>query len=284
VIEKHRGSLPIAMMCRALAVSVSGYYASRSRPEPERATKKRRLTLLVRGVFKRKKGRYGSPRVTRELRTRGHQVGRATVAKIMRQEHLVARPRPRRVKTTDSSTTTRIAPNLLARNFTTDAVNLVWATDITYLATFAGRLYLAVVVDLFARRVVGWAIAPHMRTELVLEALRSAVRSRRPPAGLIHHSDRGSQYASDEYLAELTLHNMKPSMSRKGDCWDNAVVESFFATFKTELGRTFASLQHAQQATSEYVDFYNYERIHSSIGYVSPVAAELNPEPAALAA
>lgn len=285
VIEAHRDEFTVEMMCRALEVSESGYYDWRSRGEAERAVDDRKLAALIRGIFKDKHGRYGSPRIVRELRALGHEIGRRRVARIMRQEGLVARRRRKRVKTTDSSTTVRIAPNLLGRNFVVDAPNRIWAGDITYLASFAGRLYLAVVIDLYARRVVGWAVAPHMRDELALEALRSAIRDRRPRPGLIHHSDRGSQYASDDYLAELERHGMLPSMSRKGDCWDNAVVESFFATLKTELTDTFADLRHAQIAIAEYVDFYNYERIHSTLGYASPAFAELKqPQPAAHAA
>jgi transposase InsO family protein len=160
----------------------------------------------------------------------------------------------------------------------------VWAADITYLATFAGPLYLAVVLDLYARRIVGWTVAAHMRDELVLEALDAAVRSRRPPRGLIHHSDRGSQYASDAYLAALERQRMIASMSRKGDCWDNAPVESFFATLKTELGSTFTGLEHAVAALTEYIAFYNLDRLHSTLGYLSPTDHELNPNPAARAA
>lgn len=284
MIETHRDQHPVAMMCAALGVSQSGYYAWRSRPESDRAVEDHKLAAVIRSSFNKKRGRYGSPRMTRELRAAGHNVGRRRTARLMRQEGLVARPRRRRVKTTDSSTTVRIAPNLLARHFTVGKPNRVWAGDITYLASFAGRLYLAVVMDLHRRRVVGWALACHMRDELPLEALSMAVRTRRPAPGLIHHSDRGSQYASDDYLAELERHAMRPSMSRKGDCWDNAVVESFFATLKTELGSTFADLAHATAAITEYVHFYNYERMHSTLGYVSPVVAELNPNHAAHAA
>jgi len=284
VIEDHCDQFSVQMMCRVLGVSESGFYAWRSRDESARKVDDRKLALLIRAIFKKKHRRYGSPRMVEELQALGHRVGRGRVARIMREEGLVARKRRRRVKTTDSSTTVRIAPNLLDRDFTAEATNRVWAADITYLASFAGRLYLAVVIDLYARRLVGWAVAPHMRDELVLEALGNAVRARRPPPGLIHHSDRGSQYASDDYLAELERHGIVPSMSRKGDCWDNAVVESFFATLKTELSDTFADLRHARAALTEYFDFYNYERRHSTLGNVSPALAELKPQPAVHAA
>jgi putative transposase len=279
VIDDQRKQYPVALMCRALGVSVSGFYAWRSRPEPRRAREDRRLAALLRTEFKRKRGAYGSPRMYRELRRKGETVGRRRTARIMRQQGLVARPRRRRVKTTDSSTTKRIAPNRLDRNFTVGVRDRVWAADITYLATFAGPLYLAVEIDLHARRVVGWAIAPHMRDELVLEALQMAVRTRRPQPGLVHHSDRGSQYASNDFLAELERQQMVASMSGKGDCWDNAVAESFFATLKTELGSTFADFDHARQAVAEYIGFYNFERIHSTLGYRSPASAELTPTP-----
>jgi transposase InsO family protein len=284
VIDQHRAEYPLALMCRVAGVSESGYHAWRSRPEPARARENRRLTVLVRAAFKRRRGRYGSPRLTHELRTQGEDVGRRRTARIMRDEGLVARPRRRRVRTTDSRTTRRIAPNLVAREFRVLRPNRVWAADITYVPTFAGPIYLAVVIDLHARRVVGWAVAGHMRDELVLEALSVAVRTRQPPRGLIHHSDRGSQYASDAYLATLERHGMIASMSRKADCWDNAPVESFFATLKTELASAFVDLAHARAALAEYIAFYNHERFHSALGYATPAAHELNPKPAVRAA
>jgi putative transposase len=187
--------------------------------------------------------------------------------------------------TTDSKHTRRIAPNLLARNFTATARNQVWVGDITYISTFAGRMYLAVLIDLFSRKVVGWAIAGHMRDELVLEALNMAVLRRRPTPGVIHHTDRGSQYASDDYLAALEAGGFVASMSRKGDCWDNAVAESFFASFKAELGDTFESNAIARVQVREYIeDFYNCHRLHSSLGYISPVHYEALNHTAARAA
>jgi len=272
------------MMCRALGISQSGYYAWRSRGDSKRRVEDGRLAVRIRGLFKAKRKCYGSPRITDELQKRGQKIGRRRVARIMRQEGLVARSRRKRVKTTDSSKTVRIAPNLLARNFVALAPNRVWAGDITYLASFSGRLYLAVVLDLHSRRVVGYAVATHMRDELVLEALRAAIRTRRPAPGLIVHTDRGSQYASDDYLDELKRHQLRPSMSRKGDCWDNAVVESFFATLKQELGDTFESLCDAKAKLAEYLHFYNYERTHSTLGYATPVLAELRYSAAAHAA
>ena len=285
LIQKCEQEFAVAMMCRLLEVSASGYYAWAARPESRRARNDRALTIEIRAEFARSKGRYGSPRIHRTLQSQHRNLGRRRTAKIMRQEGLVARPRRGRPKTTDSKHTRRIAPNLLKRNFTTTAANEAWVGDITYIATFSGRMYLAVLLDLFSRKVVGWALASHMRDELVLEALNMAVLRRRPGRGVTHHTDRGSQYASDDYLAALDAHGFVPSMSRKADCWDNAVAESFFASLKTELGDTFESHSDARARIGEYIeDFYNCQRLHSSIGYVSPVHYELLNQTAARAA
>jgi len=285
VVHECREDFSVAMMCRLLEVSESGYYAWAARPESNRARSDRALAVEVRAEFARSKGRYGSPRMQRALRSSHPNLGRRRTAKIMRREGLVVRPRRGRPKTTDSKHTRRIAPNLLKRNFTTTAANEAWVGDITYIATFSGRMYLAVLLDLFSRKVVGWALANHMRDELVLEALEMAVRRRRPSPGVTHHTDRGSQYASDNYLAALSAGGFAPSMSRKADCWDNAVAESFFASLKTELGDTFESASDARARIRGYIeDFYNCQRLHSSIGYVSPVHYELLNQTAARAA
>ena len=278
VIHQHRSKYPVAMMCRVLEVSPSGYYAWVSRPESKREREDRALTVEITAEFKAAKGRYGSPRIVKALRKKGRRVSRRRTARIMRRQGLVARPRKRRVRTTDSKHTRRIAPNLLARNFSIDAPNKVWMGDITYIATLAGRMYLAVVLDLYSRKVVGWALASHMRDDLVLEALDMALRRRGPVRGVMHHSDRGSQYASDESQKLLAANGMLCSMSRKGDCWDNAVVESFFATLKKELiyRHSWPTMAGVIAAIEQYVDrFYNSRRRHSSLGYVSPLEFEV---------
>ena len=222
---------------------------------------------------------YGSPRVFAELRAEGHIVGRHRVARIMREQGVSGAPKRKfKGSTTDSGHTVRIEPNHLNRDFTAAAPNAVWVGDITYLRTVGGWVYLAVVIDLYSRKVVGWALEDHMRKELCLRALGSAVALRQPPAGLIHHTDRGSQYTSDAYRAALDAIGAVVSMSRKGNCWDNAVSESFFGTLEQELvGQTDvpADLEEAQSAVSSYIHgFYNSVRRHSTLGYRSPIDFE----------
>ena len=222
-------------------------------------------------------GTYGSPRVWRELRDEGERVSRKRVARLMKEEGLKGIPKRRFRRTTDSSHGLPVAPNLLNRKFCADAPNRVWASDISYVRTWEGWLYLAVIIDLFSRRVVGWSIADNMRTELVLEALSRAVSLRRPPPGLMNHSDQGSQYASTDYRNALKKHRMVMSMSRKGDCWDNAAVESFFSTLKRELlyPGVWPTKSGARKCIASYIDdYYNTRRRHSSLDYVSPVEYE----------
>ena len=234
-IAAHVAEFPVAFMCRTLDVAPSGYYAWRQRPVSDRAKRDQVLTVHVRAAFKASKGRYGSPRVHKDLQALSYRVSRKRVARLMRREGLSARP-PRRYRaTTDSNHSLAIAPNVVAREFHAPAPNRVWVTDMTYIWTWEGWLFLAAIVDVFSRRVVGWAMADHLRTELALEALGMALGVRQPERGLVHHSDRGCQYASDLYRAELSARGIVCSMSRVGDCWDNAVAESFFATLKTEL-------------------------------------------------
>jgi transposase InsO family protein len=277
---------PIAFMCTLLDVSTSGYYAWKHRTPCDRKRDDIRLALDVRTAFKKSKGHHGSPRITKDLKESGRSVGRRRIARIMRQEGLVARPRPkRRVQTTDSKHNRRIAPNILDRNFTANAPNTKWVSDITYVATFAGRMYLAVIIDLYSRMVVGWALDCHMQDDLVLEAFEKAVRRRRPLRGLVFHSDRGSQYASDDFLNALEHRGFVASMSRKANCWDNAVAESFFSTLKTELGSVFTGHAAAHEQVRDYIEvFYNSRRRHSSIGYVSPIHYELASHQTQLAA
>jgi transposase InsO family protein len=267
----------VRTLCRVLEVSRSGFYASMRRPASSRSVEDSRVVAEVAAVFEEHKGRYGSVRITRELRDGGLAVGRHRVRRLMRQAALRVRRRRRWVRTTDSRHRHPIAPNLLARNFTVDAPNRAWVSDITYLPTRAGWLYLAVILDLYSRAVVGWSMSRRIDGKLTLDALDAAVVRRRVEPGLIAHSDRGTQYAATEYQKRLQQHGMICSMSRKGDCWDNAVAESFFATLKLELlgGDMFADHATAQRLVFEYIEaYYNRRRRHSALGYVSPAAYE----------
>lgn len=280
VIAAHRAEYDVRLMCAALGVSVSGYYAAQQRGPSERGTAEERLRVHVRATYAQSRRRYGAPRVHRELQAQGTRVAKKRVARIMREEGLVARSRRRFVRTTDSTHALRVPINLLARRFAVGEVaglDRVWVSDITYVPTRDGWLYLAVVLDLASRRVVGWAMNDSLAEALALDALHMALADRRPPAGLLHHSDRGSQYAGAAYRAVLATHSLDCSMSRRGDCWDNAVAESFFATLEHELLSTsdFASHRAARSAIFEFIEvWYNRERRHSSLGYVSPVQYE----------
>jgi len=235
------------------------------------------LLERMRAVHKRSRGTYGSPRMRAELRRHSVHAGKARIERLMRLGGLRGKIRRRFRTTTDSAHTLPVAPNLLERRFTAQAADHVWACDITYIRHSSGFSYLAVVLDLFSRRVVGWAMADHMRTELVEQALDVALGSRVPAPSLLHHSDRGSQYASSAYREKLTALGIQVSMSRSGDCYDNAMVESFFGTLKQELvgDARWATHAEARAAVHEYVEvFYNRQRLHSSIGYRSPAEFE----------
>jgi len=268
----------VRTLCRVLEVSRSGFYASTRRPASSRSVEDSRVVAEVAAVFEEHKGRYGSVRITRELRDSGLSVGRHRVRRLMRQAALRVRRRRRCwVRTTDSRHRHPIAPNLLARNFTVDAANRAWVADITYLPTRAGWLYLAVILDLYSRAVVGWSMSRRIDGTLTLDALDAALLRRTVEPGLIAHSDRGTQYAATEYQDRLRQHGMICSMSRKGDCWDNAVAESFFATLKLELlgDDIFADHATARTLVFEYIEaYYNRRRRHSALGYVSPAAYE----------
>lgn len=277
-IAVEKANFSVRSMCRALEVSSSGYYDWEAREPSERVRRRCDLALKVKAVHQRSKGTYGSPRVRAQLKRMGETVSEKTVASIMQEEGLQARRRKRYKATTDSRKTHRVAPNVLGRDFAADAPNQVWVTDVTAIWTLTGWVYLAVILDLFARRVVGWAMSEANDTMLALAALQRAIASRAPGPGLIHHSDRGSPYASDDYVQALNALGAIRSMSRKGDCWDNAVAESFFATLEHEClhGRTPATFIDAHRLVDGYIEgFYNTERLHSTIGLVSPVEFEL---------
>ena len=279
-IEEHRRVYPVSLMCKVLEVSKSGYYAWRSRPTSQSSVRRQSLSEAIRSVYDEYRGIYGSPRIQLELVGRGIDCCVNTVAKLMRKMGLRSKTsRPFRPKTTDSNHDHRIAENVLDRTFERGSVNEAWAVDITYISTGEGWLYLAVVLDLHSRRVIGWSMADHLRTELAMDALTMAIemRSGADLTGLIHHSDRGVQYASDAPGHAPAANKITGSMSRTGNCWDNAVVESFFGTLKSELvnHETYATRDEARASIFEYIEmFYNRKRRHSALGYVSPVEFE----------
>ncbi len=286
-IQAQKAHFPVDFMCEQLGVSRSGYYAWKARPESERQKEDEALAQEVEKVHQQSRGTYGSPRVHAELRARGRKVSRKRVARLMNRKGLHARKKRRSVRTTDSRHSQPVAPNLLERDFSPGQPNSSWAADITYVWTGQGWLYLAVVLDLYSRRVVGWAMSQSIDRHLVLNALDMALQSRQPPGGLLLHSDRGSQYASEDYQKLLAARGIQCSMSRKGNCWDNAVAESFFSSLKMELVHEahFATHEQARAALFEYIEvFYNRKRRHSSLGYLSPVDFELATLPAKLAA
>jgi transposase InsO family protein len=276
-IDAKKAEHQISTLCRVLKVRRSGYYAWLEREESDRAVKDRQLVVEVRAVFAEMKKRYGSPRIHRELRNRGTRVCRHRIARLMREQRLRARPRRRFVKTTDSKHNQPTPDNVLARNFTAPAPDRVWVGDVTYISTREGWLYLAVLLDLYSRRVVGWATSERNDEVLTLAALAMALDQRQPAPGLVHHTDRGTTYASCTYQDTLRQHSIVSSMSRKGDCWDNAVAESFFSTLDMESGtdEMFPSRAAAHRALAEYIlGFYNPTRLHSTLGYVSPMEFE----------
>jgi len=276
-IEAEKANFPVTQMCTTLNVSCSGFYAWRARPLAPRHQKDQRLRVEVASIYAEKRCRYGSPRIRLELRDRGYCTGRKRVARLMVEQGLRARHKRRFCTTTDSRHGLPVAANVLKRDFKVDKPNVAWVTDITYIWTQEGWLYLAVILDLFSRRVVGWSMSMQMTRQLALDALTMGLSQRQPHRGLLHHSDRGSQYASGDYRKLLDEHGIICSMSRKANCWDNAVAESFFATLKTELVYecTWATRAEARAAIFEYLEvFYNAQRRHSSLGYLTPVAFE----------
>lgn len=264
-------------MCHVLKVSRSGYYAWVDRPESERERDNRRLLVLIKAAHKKSNKTYGSPRIHQQLLKDGERCSEVRVAKLMANNGIRAERKRKFVVTTDSKHDHPVAENVLDRQFDVSEPNKVWGSDITYIWTDEGWLYLAGVLDLCSKSVVGWSMDERIQSGLVIDALEMAYRRRCPDPGLLHHSDRGSQYASWDYREKLSDYGMEISMSRKGNCWDNAVVESFFGTLKRELvhNRRFRTRQEARKAIFEYIEvFYNRERLHSSLGYMSPADFE----------
>lgn len=273
-IDRHREVYPVVAMCSALSTKPSGYYKWRLRRSSAQAGDDRLLRCEIRALFKQFQGRYGSPRIHRELVKLGYRCGRHQAARIMREEGLSARPlrrrRPRFRVVGDAP-----APNRLDRQFDVESPDTVWAGDLTYLWTPGGWIYLAVVMDLFSRRIVGWWLDSSPNSELVQRALEVALQLRQPSPGLMIHHDQGCQYTARDYLSMVDQHGMVLSMSRKSTPWDNAVVESFFATFKKELGGAFTSIGAARTAVFQYIEIdYNRQRSHSTLDYLSPAEYE----------
>lgn len=265
-------------MCKTLRISRSGFYTWLDRPESDRAREDRRLTALIQGAFEESRRTYGSPRVHAVLQHRDVRCGENRVARLMKKHGLRPKLKKKfRVQTTDSNHDNPIAPNLLDQNFEAERPNQIWVSDITYIPTDEGWLYLASTMDLFSRAVVGWSMSASLKAISATASLRMAIERRSPSAGLLHHSDRGVQYTSDEFRKALKNHGMVSSMSRKGNCYDNAVKESFFHTLKTELvvHEHYRTRAEARASIFEYIEaFYNRQRLHSSLGYMSPVDFE----------
>jgi putative transposase len=271
----EKAELGVVRLCRALGVSKAGFYAWKHRPQSAHDIEDERLKVLVREAHQRGRTYYGSPRVHRALKKQQVRVSRKRVVRLMQEEGLVGRGRRRFKHTTDSQHALPVAENLLARDFTATAANQRWVGDTTELRTPAGKLFLAAVIDLYSRFVVGWALSAVNDRHLTLKALDTALRRRCPGVGLLHHSDRGSTYASEDYQAELEAHGIVCSMSRSGNCLDNAAMESWNSTLKSELGEDFDSPADAKRELFDYIEvFYNQTRMHSSLDYASPAEFE----------
>jgi putative transposase len=276
-IAAHAVEFSIVVMCRVLRASRSGYYAWYARSESNRSVENRRLVDRIRMVHRKSRMTYGSPRVHRQLVLDGESCSRGRIERLMSANGIRAKQKREFAPTTDSKHDLPVAENVLGREFGVSEPNRVWVSDITYIPTDEGWLYLAGVLDLCSRTAVGWSMSESLERRLVMDALGMAYRRRRPSRGLIHHSDRGSQYASDDYRNLVKDYGMQMSMSRKGDCWDNAPMESFFGTLKKELvhHRRYRSREEAKRDIFDYIEiFYNRERLHSSLGYLSPLEYE----------
>lgn len=276
-VRKEKANYPVPVLCRVLEVSRSGYYAWLRRPPSQRSREDAALRVEIRAEHAASRRTYGSPRIQTVLDKKGRRVGRKRVARLMAAEGIYGQRKRRFRVTTDSRHSLPIAPNRLERDFTTSQPNEVWVADITYIWTWEGWMYFAVVLDLYSRRVIGWALDTHIDTDLVLAALHAALRTRRPKPGAIFHSDRGIQYAAKLFRDTLAACGLRASMSRKGDCWDNAVAESFFSTFKAECVPVggYRCRAEARRSVPEYIDvFYNCDRAHTTNGGMSPVDFE----------
>ena len=283
-IAKHKACWPVTLTCEVLGVSASGYFEhwrrkdadKPSRPGANKRISNEALLVHIRAIHAEVKGEYGWPKMWKELLARGLRVGKLRVQKLMQRHGIKAKGKRKFVVTTDSKHDLPIAPNLLERNFTAQGPNQVWTTDITYIATDEGWLYLVVMLDLYSRQVVGWSMQEHMQASLVIDALRMAYFRRKPEPGLIVHSDRGSQYCGHEFQNALKGYKMLSSMSRKGDCWDNAPTESLWAHLKVARlhGRRFATRRAAMDEVMDWLGFYNSTRLHQTLGYVSPMVFE----------
>lgn len=270
-VDAEKARVPVQVLCRALRVSPSGYYAWKRRSPSRRAQRDQRLGVLVGEAHARSRRTYGSPRVHAELRAQGERVSRKRVIRLMKAQGLRGRGRGVFVRTTDSQHNRPVSDNVLGRDFTASRPNERWVGDVTYLRTPQGWLYLAAIVDLYSRFVVGWALSAVNDRRLALRALDMAVRRRTPADGLLHHTDQGSPYASEDYQKRLAELGIQCSMSRRGNCYDNAAMESWFNTLKSELGERFESAAHASRELFDYIElFYNQQRRHSSLGYRSP--------------
>ncbi len=276
-IQQHNKIYPVVLMCRALRVSTSSYYAYAKDPTPSRSKHRDKLTLLIEKIVLGSKRTYGSPRVLAVLKGMAVKCSKKTVATILRDNHWNAKTKRKFKITTDSNHKHAIVGNLLNREFSPVAANCAWAGDITYIRTTEGWLYLAVVMDLYSRKIVGWSMDKRMTRALVINALKMAINNRQPPRGMIFHSDKGSQYASEDFRRVLWAAGIRQSMSGKGSCWDNAVVESFFKTLKTEhvYHEVYATRSDAMASIFSWMEItYNKNRIHSTLGYKTPVDYE----------
>ena len=276
-METEKANFPVTLMCRVFKVSRSGYYAWRARKPSARWQQDERLKVQIVEIHERSRETYGVARVHAELKALGERLGAKRVARLMGELGLAGVSRRKGTRTTRRDQRARPAPDLVERDFSADAPDRLWVADITFVPTWAGFLFLAVVVDAFSRRVVGWAMANHMRTALVLDALNMALAQRQPDEAVIHHSDQGTQYTSIAFGKRCRAMNVRPSMGSVGDCYDNAMCESFFATLECELIErcTFRTQAEARMAIFEYIEgWYNLHRRHSSLGYLSPQAYE----------
>ena len=272
-IAAHQKEFPVIRMCQVLSVSESGYYAWRKRAPSQRKQADEYVGKLIEDAYQNHRQVYGSPRVHAELQAQGMHCGRKRVARLLHERGISAKTKRRKVKTTDSQHNNPVAPNLLKRDFTADTPNTKWVADITGIGTAEGWFYVAAIVDIYSRLVVGWAMSKERDEQLVTQAATMAITQRRPGAGLVHHSDRGSQYTSQGYLAVLKEAERQVSMSKKGDCYDNALMESCFRTLKEECveRQTYQTRAEARSSVFEYIEvFYNRQRRHSSLGYISP--------------